>query len=58
MKPMKIPTLTCLRCGHGTPEQPWYPRKPTLPTCCPKCKSPYWSKPRRHSLPSQEDPHA
>lgn len=32
----------CLRCGHG-----WNPRKPKKPTICPKCKSPYWDKPRK-----------
>ena len=36
----------CERCGHE-----WIPRKPwaegeRLPTVCPKCKSPYWNKPR------------
>ena len=32
----------CLRCGHT-----WYRRKPERPVMCPKCKSPYWDKPRR-----------
>jgi uncharacterized protein with PIN domain len=45
----------CLRCGH-----PWVPRgvepiehakKPPEPDeeprVCPKCKSPYWNRPRR-----------
>ncbi len=44
----------CERCSGGTYE--WLPRKPVsgdepppekLPTVCPKCKSPYWNKPRR-----------
>ncbi len=39
---MNLPTLTCKRCGHT-----WYPRKPVPPQSCPKCKSPYWNKPRR-----------
>lgn len=47
----------CLRCGHG-----WVPRgvelrkdgkkppDPEEPRVCPKCKSPYWSKPRRTAV--------
>jgi DNA-directed RNA polymerase subunit RPC12/RpoP len=33
----------CERCGHK-----WIPRATTEdePTICPKCKSPYWNKPR------------
>ena len=35
--------LKCNRCGHS-----WTPRSDELPTVCPnpKCKSPYWNKPR------------
>jgi predicted Zn-ribbon and HTH transcriptional regulator len=33
----------CERCGHE-----WVPRdKGQEPTVCPKCKSPYWNKPRK-----------
>jgi DNA-directed RNA polymerase subunit RPC12/RpoP len=34
----------CIRCGHT-----WLPRSKVeeLPTICPKCKSPYWNKPRK-----------
>lgn len=34
----------CSRCGHR-----WIPRTKTdvEPTICPKCKSPYWNKPRK-----------
>jgi DNA-directed RNA polymerase subunit RPC12/RpoP len=34
----------CERCGHE-----WIPRSTTegKPTICPKCKSPYWDKPRK-----------
>lgn len=34
----------CNRCGHQ-----WVPRKSTKgePAVCPKCKSPYWNKPRK-----------
>jgi len=34
----------CLRCGHR-----WTPRKPNnAPKVCPKCKSPYWDRPRQN----------
>lgn len=33
----------CERCEHE-----WVPRdKGQEPTVCPKCKSPYWNKPRK-----------
>ena len=38
---LELPTLKCLRCGHT-----WYPKKPVEPKVCPKCKSPYWNKPK------------
>lgn len=35
----------CERCKHI-----WLPRtKDEIPTICPKCKSPYWNKPRKIS---------
>ena len=36
--------LICLRCGHS-----WKTREPGNPKVCPnpKCKSPYWDKPRK-----------
>lgn len=36
--------LKCLRCGHK-----WTPRTDKPPKVCPnpKCKSPYWDKPRK-----------
>ena len=36
--------LECLRCGWT-----WHPRTDKLPAVCPnpKCKSPYWNKPRK-----------
>lgn len=40
---MKLPHLTCLRCGHT-----WIPRNEKRPSKCPKCTSPYWDKPRRN----------
>ena len=32
----------CDRCGHQ-----WVPREEDYPRVCPKCKSPYWDKPRK-----------
>ena len=37
-----IPSCRCLRCGHG-----WSPRVLERSRICPKCKSPYWNKPRQ-----------
>ncbi|MBU2616970.1 MAG: hydrogenase maturation nickel metallochaperone HypA [Nanoarchaeota archaeon] len=39
---VKITKYKCDRCGHE-----WIPREKATPTICPKCKSPYWNKPRR-----------
>jgi len=32
----------CERCRHE-----WVPRSEGEPRVCPKCKSPYWNKPRK-----------
>ena len=33
----------CERCGHE-----WVPREPDRePRVCPRCKSPYWNRPRK-----------
>jgi predicted Zn-ribbon and HTH transcriptional regulator len=32
----------CERCGHE-----WIPLRENAPRVCPKCKSPYWDRPRR-----------
>lgn len=45
----------CLRCGHGwvprdfdQPEDGKKPEEPEVaPRVCPKCKSPYWDRPRK-----------
>ncbi len=34
----------CQRCYHS-----WKRRREQLPKVCPKCKSPYWNKPRKRS---------
>jgi len=42
----EVEGFMCLRCGYK-----WVPRifkgDAQEPTICPKCKSPYWNKPRR-----------
>jgi len=37
-----IDGFQCERCGHE-----WIPHKNGEPRVCPKCKSPYWNKPRQ-----------
>ena len=37
----KIRILNCNRCKHE-----WATRNKKDPKYCPKCKSPYWNKPR------------
>lgn len=39
-----VVTLRCERCGYE-----WTPRTEGLPKVCanPKCKSPYWNRPRQ-----------
>jgi len=46
-----IEAFQCDRCGHA-----WLPRLKIdeEPTICPKCKSPYWNKPRRIDLAKSE----
>jgi rubrerythrin len=39
----------CERCNHT-----WLPRSEEAPETCPKCRSPYWNKPRQNS-PSQTE---
>lgn len=43
---IEVDGFKCLRCGYE-----WVPRifktKDEEPTICPRCKSPYWNKPRR-----------
>jgi len=52
MAKVKI-TLTgfkCERCSHE-----WVPRNlKEEPAVCPKCKSPYWNKPRREKKESKK----
>lgn len=50
--PITVMGFRCDRCGHE-----WVPRdSENEPRVCPKCKSPYWNKPRKiASATSYED---
>ncbi|MGC2303523.1 MAG: hypothetical protein WA447_09400 [Candidatus Binatus sp.] len=43
-KTIKVEAYTCERCGYEWIRR--FPDKPE-PRTCPKCKSPYWDRPRR-----------
>jgi hypothetical protein len=50
MAKVQIWGFRCERCGHE-----WAPREPEqAPTVCPKCKSPYWDRPRKGEIPPEE----
>lgn len=50
MPRVQIWGFKCSRCEHQ-----WAPREPEqAPTVCPKCKSPYWDRPRRGEIPPEE----
>jgi predicted Zn-ribbon and HTH transcriptional regulator len=42
MRAMLVWGWSCHRCKHE-----WLPRVLAHPRVCPKCKSPYWNRPRR-----------
>ena len=42
MANVKLDGYKCERCGHI-----WAPRDKETPKVCPKCKSPYWNRPRK-----------
>lgn len=42
IKEIKVLQCTCERCGHE-----WITRSNEKPRVCPKCKSPYWDKPKK-----------
>lgn len=49
--PITVMGYRCDRCGHE-----WVPRRFTSePKVCPKCKSPHWNVPKRHSPTTYED---
>lgn len=41
-----ISELECLRCDYK-----WFPKSPTKPKVCPRCKSRVWMKPRDGTEP-------
>jgi hypothetical protein len=50
MAKIQIWGFQCERCGHR-----WAPREPEqAPTVCPKCKTPYWNRPRKGEIPPEE----
>lgn len=47
MARIKLDGFECERCGHQ-----WVPReRGEEPRVCPKCKSPYWDRPRKDAEP-------
>ena len=42
MPEITLKGFRCTRCNHT-----WVPREKRKPMVCPKCKSPYWDKPRQ-----------
>jgi len=48
--PITVVGFKCDRCGHE-----WVPRDVTEePRVCPKCKSPYWNRPRKATMTYEE----
>jgi len=45
MGKIKIEGYICERCSHK-----WVARNREEPRVCPRCKSPYWNKPRKKKL--------
>ena len=48
MAEIKMDGYLCERCLHA-----WIPRDNEMPTVCPKCKSPYWNKPKEGKSTSE-----
>ena len=47
MAEIQLTGYRCERCGHE-----WVPReRPEDPKVCPRCKSPYWDRPRTQATP-------
>ena len=49
VKKVSLMGYRCERCGHE-----WLPRNDQAPKVCPKCKSPYWDKPRIKDLKKKD----
>jgi len=47
---MKMFKYKCSRCGYV-----WIPRQEDAPKTCPKCRSPYYDRPRRQPKPVDYD---
>lgn len=49
--PITVMGFRCERCGHE-----WIPRGQAeeLPRVCPKCRSPWWNRPRKAMMPYDE----
>jgi len=47
---LQVKGYKCERCSYE-----WLPRKEKSPTTCPKCKSPYWNKPRTNKINKKEN---
>jgi len=41
---IQVKRHTCYRCGYK-----WIPRSEEMPVGCPRCKSPYWNRPKKSS---------
>lgn len=46
---MTVDAYRCERCSHV-----WIPRGKLTPKICPKCKTPYWDRPRRPHPPAED----
>lgn len=47
---LSVEGFRCERCEHE-----WIPRnKEDEPAVCPKCKSPYWNKPRKKKIKKKD----
>jgi len=47
---LSVKGYKCERCSHE-----WIPRKSEYPITCPKCKSPYWDKPRVNKIKEKKN---
>jgi len=47
--PITVMGYRCERCGHE-----WVPNSEREPSVCPKCKSPYWNRPRKTAMLTYE----
>ena len=45
---MGIEEIKVLKCNCERCKNEWITRRKEAPTVCPKCKSPYWNKPKKY----------